>query len=83
MILFAPSRPNCALIATFDEKTGTQLWYMLVYQNQCNERLEQDVQDVHITTTAHAEDGKALIFANERRKRFLRQLAGRSVCGLN
>lgn len=71
------------IIAAFDDKTGAQLWHMQVYRNQYNERLEKDVQDVYITTIEGAEDGKALLISNERRKLFLLRLGDRSVTALD
>lgn len=71
------------IIAAFDEISGAQLWHIQVYRNQYNDGLEKDVQDVYITTIAQAEDGKALLITNERRKRFLLRLADRSVTALD
>lgn len=70
------------VIAAIDEKSGQELWSVLVYQTRYDAKEESDVQDVYITRIELGADGLALIITNERRQRFSINLADHTVSPL-
>lgn len=70
------------VIAAIDEKSGQELWSVLVYQTVYDEREESDVQDVYITHLDLSTDGLALLITNERGQRFAVNLADHTVSEL-
>jgi hypothetical protein len=70
------------VIAAIDEKSGAELWALVVYHTPYDAAEERDTQDVFITQLRIAEDGKHLEVINERRQKFLVSLSDRSVTAL-
>ena len=70
------------VVAAIDEKSGQELWSVLVYQTVYDEREESDVQDVYITRIELSADGLALLITDERRQRFAVNLANHTVSQL-
>jgi hypothetical protein len=67
------------IVAAIDEKTGNELWSVLVYQTQYDKKEESDVQDVFITSIEVSPDGMSLLVTNERKRRFSINLSDHSV----
>ncbi len=70
------------VVAAIDEKSGQELWSVLVYQTVYDEREESDVQDVYITRIELGTDGLTLLITNERHQRFAVNLADHTVSQL-
>src|SRR3546814_343196 len=66
-------------LAAYDDRSGERLWVLKVYDVKHDLALEQDVQEVYFTRM-EAVPGKArLLIENEARRRFVVDLADRSV----
>jgi hypothetical protein len=74
---FAPAWPIGIVIAK-DVSSSQELWRQRIYTLRYDRRLEQDVQDVFITSLV-VRDGNALIITNERGERFILDLSTRTV----
>jgi hypothetical protein len=73
----APGWPIGVSIAK-DAFSNRELWRKRIYTLRYDHRLEQDVQDVFITSLA-VRDGNALIITNERGERYVLDLSTRIV----
>jgi hypothetical protein len=72
----APGWPVGVVIAT-DASSGRELWRQRIYAIPYDRKLEQDVQDVFITSLKRR--GNVLLIANERGERFALDLSTRKV----
>lgn len=68
---------NGGLVVAIDNRTGEELWFVLVYTITYAPNLEADKQDLFITDMAASADGKALIVNDERGRRWRVDLAKR------
>jgi outer membrane protein assembly factor BamB len=73
----APGWPIGIIIAN-DASSNRELWRKRIYTLHYDRRLEQDVQDVFITSL-EVRDGNALIITNERGERYILDLSTRKV----
>ena len=72
----APGWPIGVVIAT-DASSGRELWRQRIYTIRYDRKLEQDVQDVFITSLKLR--GNVLLITNERGERFVLDLSTRKV----
>jgi len=67
------------IIVAIDEKSGSELWTLQVYELSFDKAEERDVQEVFITNLEIDAAGKNLEVTNERKQVYLVALADRSV----
>src|SRR3954470_6649011 len=72
----APGWPVGVVIAT-DASSSRELWRQRIYATRYDRRLEQDVQDVFITSLKRR--GNVLLISNERGEHFVIDLSTRKV----
>lgn len=70
---------NGGYIAAIDEKSGQQLWLLRVYEVHYDGDMEDDKQDIFITTLVISEDGKRLDIEDERGRRYWVDTASQTV----
>jgi hypothetical protein len=70
---------NGGYIAAFDRAGGKELWTLRVYEITYDPHLESDVQDVFIKSMSKALFGNKLKIADERGRRYIVDVAARSV----
>jgi hypothetical protein len=70
---------NGGYVAAIDEKTGDELWLLKVYDVSYDGDMEDDKQDVFVTSLALDRDGRHLTVKNEAGDRFAIDLATRKV----
>lgn len=66
------------VVVAVEQQSGKELWLVQVYQTTYTEE-ETDVQDVFISQMQPNADGSALLITNERKQRFVLDLASRRV----
>jgi hypothetical protein len=74
-----PCNQNGGCVVAYDDASNAQLWFVQVYCTHYDPNLEQDVQDVFITSLA-IEDGRVLV-SNEKGAHFAIDPATRQVTG--
>jgi hypothetical protein len=70
---------NGGYVAAIDEKTGDELWLLKVYDVSYDGDMEDDKQDVFVTSLELDRDGRRLMVDNEAGNRFAIDLATRTV----
>ncbi len=70
---------NGGVIAAVDEKTGNEVWTLVVYETVYDKAEETDVQDVYITKMKVNWRGTVLTVINERHKTYLVDLNDRTI----
>jgi hypothetical protein len=70
---------NGGYVAAIDEKTGEELWLLKVYDVIYDGDMEQDKQDVFLTSLAIDRAGRRLTVENEAGDCFAVDLASRTV----
>ena len=70
---------NGGYIAAIDEKSGQQLWLLRVYEVHYDGDMEDDKQDIFITSLMLNENGKRLSIEDERGRRYLVDTASQTV----
>jgi hypothetical protein len=73
------SNQRGGVVAAVDEASGQLIWRMAVYPVVFKPAEERDAQEIFITDLALDADGRHLLVAAESRKRFVIDLATRSV----
>ena len=70
---------NGGYVAAIDEKTGEELWLLKVYDVTYDGHMEQDKQDVFVTSMTLDRAGRRLTIENEAGDRYAVDLASRKV----
>jgi hypothetical protein len=70
------------VVVAIDPHSGKELWLVQIYQTNYTSE-ETDVQDVFISQMLPNADGSTLLITNERKQRFVLDLASRSVTVLD
>jgi hypothetical protein len=70
---------NGGYVAAIDRATGKELWTLKVYDVRYDPALEDDVQDVFITSLAKSASGRELIVTDERGHSYIVDPQTRSV----
>jgi hypothetical protein len=70
---------NGGYIAAIDEKSGQQLWLLRVYEVHYDGDMEDDKQDIFITSLMLNEDGKRLSIEDEHGRHYLVDTASQTV----
>lgn len=74
-----PCKQNGGCVVALDDATGNQLWFVQVYCTRYDTNLEQDVQDVYITSLTL--EGDHLVVTDEKNRRFTIDVSSHAVTG--